>query len=167
MAFTDQVNACVSTYTIILDPHERLGPAGATLYVGNLLKRRPAGYACLSCGWRAPTRSRGCVRARRPRRGQGGAQKPSLHVPWRVQSRVCAGGVVGRHLIGYRRLLYRLVAHCSGHWGVGRGSPKSGRRGGSGAGLEAFYGFVTLVKHYYKLQHAHARATTPTIYNNI
>ena len=35
MAFADQANACVSTSTTPLDPHERLGPAGATPSVGN------------------------------------------------------------------------------------------------------------------------------------
>ena len=38
MAVADQANACVSTSTTPLDPHERLRPAGATLGVGNLLK---------------------------------------------------------------------------------------------------------------------------------
>ena len=41
VAFADQANACVSTSTTPLDPHERLGPARATPGVGNLLKRRP------------------------------------------------------------------------------------------------------------------------------
>ena len=41
MAFADQANACVSTSTTPLDPHERLGPAGATPGVGNLLLGRP------------------------------------------------------------------------------------------------------------------------------
>ena len=30
VAFADQANACVHTSTTPLDPHERLGPAGAT-----------------------------------------------------------------------------------------------------------------------------------------
>ena len=81
MAFADQANACVSTSTTPLDPHERLGPAGATPGVGNLLHGRPG----TPVWWRVPTRSRGCVRARRPaRRGQAGAQKPPLHVHWRI-----------------------------------------------------------------------------------
>ena len=36
VAFADQANACVSTYTTPLDPHERPGPARATPGVGNL-----------------------------------------------------------------------------------------------------------------------------------
>ena len=52
-AFADQANACVSTCTIPLDPHERLGPAGATPGVGNLLKRRP-GTPCTLCYSRGP-----------------------------------------------------------------------------------------------------------------
>ena len=40
MAAADQANACVSSSTTFLDPHERLGPAVATPGVGNLLKRR-------------------------------------------------------------------------------------------------------------------------------
>ena len=44
---------------------------------------RTSGYACLVEA--VPTRSRSCVRARRPaRRGQAGAQKPPLHVHWRI-----------------------------------------------------------------------------------
>ena len=46
MAFADQANACVNTSTTPLDPNERLGPAGATPGVGNLLLGT-SGYACL------------------------------------------------------------------------------------------------------------------------
>ena len=133
VAFADQANACVSTSTIPLDPHERLGPAGATPGVGKI----SADVRVRLSGWRVPTRSRGCVRARRPRRGQTGAQKPPLHVPWRVQSRICAGGVVGRHPVRYRRLLYRLVALPLGGWPrIAQVRPAGRLR----AGLEAFYG---------------------------
>ena len=131
VAFADQANACVSTSTIPLDPHERLGPAGATPGVGNLLHGRPG----TPVWWRVPTRSRGCVRARRPRRGQAGAQKPPLHVPWRVQSRICAGGVVGRHPVRYRRLLYRLVGHCSRRLAEDRPSPAGGAAPGRFRGV--------------------------------
>jgi hypothetical protein len=73
--------------------------------------------------------SRGCVRPRRPRRGQAGAQKPPTYIPWRWQSRVCAGGVVGRHPVRYRGLLfvYRLVALlASGGLVEDRPSPAGG-----------------------------------------
>ena len=59
MAFADQANACVSTSTIPLDPHERLGPAGATPGVGNLLHGRPGTpVPCLVEGPDALTRLR-------------------------------------------------------------------------------------------------------------
>ena len=97
--------------------------------------RRPAVGADPTAQPPHPTRSCGCVRARRPRRGQAGAQKPPLHVPWRVQSRICAGGVVGRHPVRYRGLLctgwYVVVGRALRSKWVGRGSPKSGRRDGS------------------------------------
>ena len=70
------------------------GGCGGSAGVGY---RRPAVGADPTAQPPHPTRSCGCVRARRPRRGQAGGQKPPLHVPWRVQSRVCAGGVVGRN----------------------------------------------------------------------
>ena len=41
MAIADQANACVSSSTTPLNTHKRLGPAGATPGVGNVLKRRP------------------------------------------------------------------------------------------------------------------------------
>ena len=131
VAFADQANACVSTSTIPLDPHERLGPAGATPGVGNLLHGRPG----TPVWWRVPTRSRGCVRARRPRRGQAGAQKPPLHVPWRVQSRICAGGVVGRHPVRYRRLLCTGWWHCSRRLAEDRPSPAGGAAPGRFRGV--------------------------------
>ena len=40
MAVADQANACVSSSTTPLNTHKRLGPAGATPGVGNLLQRR-------------------------------------------------------------------------------------------------------------------------------
>ena len=46
MAVADQANACVTSFTIPLDPHERLGPAGATPGVGDLLERRMGTPVC-------------------------------------------------------------------------------------------------------------------------
>ena len=60
MAVAEQANACVSTSTTPLDPHERLGPARATPGVGHFLKRRPG----TPVWWEGPdgaTRSRGCA----------------------------------------------------------------------------------------------------------
>ena len=111
------------------------GGCGGSAGVGY---RRPAVGADPTAQPPHPTRSCGCVRARRPRRGQAGGQKPPLHVPWRVQSRVCAGGVVGRHPVRYRRLLYRLVRGTAlGGWPrIAQVRPAGRLR----AGLEAFYG---------------------------
>ena len=44
MAVADQAaNACVSSSTTPLNTHKRLGPAGATPGVGDLLERRSTG----------------------------------------------------------------------------------------------------------------------------
>ena len=145
MAVADQAHACVSSCTTPLDTHERLGPAGATPGVGNLrysnyVRGRLSDEAGLDA-------SRGCVRPRRPRRGQAGAQKPSTYIPWRWQSRVCAGGVVGRHPVRYRGLLfvYRLVALLASG-GLVEDCPSPAGGAAQVRGSEAVYGLDTLVK---------------------
>ena len=114
MAFADQANACVNTSTTPLDPHERLGPAGATPGVGNLLLGRPGTrYACLVEGRRrahaaeCEPEGRGAGRQARKSRLY---MSYTCHLAGTVKDLCRRGGLVGRHPVRYRRLLYRLVA---------------------------------------------------------
>ena len=69
------------------------------------------------------------------------ARKSRLYTsPGEYSPRVCAGGVVGRHPVRYRRLLYRAAA--GGPTALG-GWPRIAQVRPAGrlrAGLEAFYG---------------------------
>ena len=107
MAFADQANACVSTSTTPLDPHERLGPAGATPGVGNF--STDVRVRLSDGGSRdALTRLRESqnAAARAGRRAKAASTCPLAG----TVKDLCRRGVVGQHPVRYRRLLYRLVA---------------------------------------------------------